>query len=112
MKATTAAILLTAMLGALPALAAPTIYAFDTVSAVEMHGSSPSIIGRKKDTGEDLTVTFIDATNGEYRYAVSRCVPLFLTAMEKPGRYFLYVTVDPAELNVQLKSCRLELKAP
>jgi hypothetical protein len=41
---------------------------------------------------------------------VSRCLPLFVTAMEKPGRYLLYVTVDAAEINVQLKSCRLEIK--
>jgi hypothetical protein len=112
MKITTAACVLTAALAASPLSAALTLYAFDTVHAVDMHGSNPGITGLAKDTLMPLTVNFVDNTNGEYRYAVSRCVPLFLTAMEKPGRYFLYVTVDPADFNVQLKGCRLELKAP
>ena len=56
------------------------------------------------------TVTFVDQTNGEYRYVVSRCVPLLLTMLEKPGRYYLNLTVDPAAANVGLVSCGLELR--
>jgi hypothetical protein len=110
MKTPAAALLLATSLGALPLGAVPTTYSFDTVTSVDMHARTPTIMGRAKDTLANLTVTFVDDTNGEYRYAVSRCVPLFITAMEKPGRYFLHVTVDPADSNVQLKSCRLELK--
>jgi hypothetical protein len=101
---------LLAILGASPLRAAPVTYAFDTVTAVEMSGTHPSVTGLAKDTLANLTVGFVDNTNISFRYVVSRCLPLFVTAMEKPGRYLLYVTVDAAEINVQLKSCRLEIK--
>lgn len=55
-------------------------------------------------------LTFVDQTNGEYRYVVSRCVPAFLTMLEKPGRYYLNLTVDPTAANVGLVSCGLELR--
>jgi hypothetical protein len=92
------------------ALAAPTTYSFDTVTAVDLDHQNPKIVGIQKDSGANLTVSFVDNTNISFRYVVSRCVPVFLTAIEKPGRYYLHVTVDPADLNVQLRSCRLELK--
>jgi hypothetical protein len=69
--------------------AVPVQYSFDTVTAVR---------------------GFIDNTNVSYRYVVNRCVPLFLLAMEKPGRYRLKITVDADHQNVQLKTCRLELR--
>ena len=72
----------------------------------------PRVTGRAKDTLADLSVAFVDMTNISYRYVVNRCLPLIITAMEKPGRYYLYLTVDSAESNVQLKSCKLELKQP
>jgi len=91
-------------------LAADTNYSFDTVTAINLHGSNPSISGIEKDTGNTLTVSFKDNTNVSYRYVVNRCVPAFLTVMEKPGRYFLHLTVDPVATSVGLKSCRIELK--
>jgi len=111
MKAFASCTLLLAILVAWPLRAAPVTYAFDTVTAVEMSESHPSVSGLAKDTLANLAVSFADMTNISYRYVVSRCLPLFVTAMEKPGRYFLYVTVDAAEPNVQLKSCRLEIKS-
>jgi hypothetical protein len=76
-----------------------------------MHASTPSLTGVLRNSTSPITVSFLDNTNGEFRYAVSRCVPLFLTMIEKPGRYFLNVTVDPAVTNVQLVSCGLELRS-
>jgi hypothetical protein len=92
------------------AQAAPTTYAFDTVTSLQLDRTQSHIIGVEKDTGINITVNFIDQTNTTFQYVVNRCVPLFWTALEKPGRYYLYVTVDPADSYVQLVSCRLEIK--
>lgn len=51
--------------------AAETSYAFDSVSRVEMHASQPSITGILRNTTQ-VTVTFVDNTNGDFRYPVSR----------------------------------------
>src|SRR4030095_6333443 len=75
------------------ALAAPTTYSFDTVTAVELDHQVPKIVGIQKDSGAPLTVSFVDNTHVSSRFVVSRCVPVFLTAIEKPGRYYLHVTV-------------------
>jgi hypothetical protein len=92
------------------AQAAPTTYAFDTVTSLQLDRTQSSIAGIEKDTGTNITVNFVDQTNAAFQYVVNRCVPLFVTALEKPGRYFLYVTVNPTEPNVQLVNCRLEIK--
>ena len=93
------------------ATAAPTTYAFDTLTRVSMHASQPSLTGVLRNATDPTTVSFIDQTNASFRHAVSRCVPLFLTMLEKPGKYFLNVTVDPADTAVQLVSCELELRS-
>ena len=42
---------------------------------------------------------------------VNRCTPVLLTMIEKPGRYYLHVTVDDdALLPIQMVECRLTLK--
>ena len=92
------------------AIAADTTYIFDTVTSVDLHRSLPRIIGIEKDTGNPLNISFADSVSISFRYAVNRCVPVFLTAIEKPGRYYLYLTIDPAKFAFQLTGCRLELK--
>lgn len=92
-------------------LAANTTYSFDTITAIKLHDSNPSITGIEKDTGNPITVSFKDSTNISFRYIVNRCVPVFLTVMEKPGRYFLHLTVDPSDSNTGLTSCKIELKS-
>ncbi len=91
-------------------IAANTTYVYDTVTSIDLHSSQPRIIGLEKDTGNPLDISFVDNTNINYRFVVNRCVPVFLTAIEKPGRYYLYLTVDPAASSVQLTGCRLEVK--
>lgn len=93
------------------AFSADTNYSFDTVTAIDLHSSNPSITGIEKDTGTPLTVEFIDVTNISFRYIVNRCVPVFLTVMEKPGKYYLHLIVDPDASAVGLKSCKIELKS-
>jgi hypothetical protein len=96
---------------AVPLSAQQTTYSFDTVKALNLGKFSSSVTGIQKDTGADLTVTFSDYNAAlAMQFPVNRCVPIFLTAIEKPGRYFLYVTVDPSDLHAQLISCQLELK--
>ena len=73
----------------LPVAAQTTTYTFGTVTAVDLDHEIPSIVGLQKDTGAPLTLAFVDRTNVSFRYVVNRCVPLFLTMMEKPGRYDL-----------------------
>lgn len=93
------------------AVAAPTTYEFDTVTGVNMHSSNPSISGVLRNSTTPTTISFVDNTNISYRYVVNRCVPIFLTMMEKPGRYYLNLTVDPALFSVQLISCELTLRS-
>jgi hypothetical protein len=93
------------------AFAAPTEYAFDTVTAIDLDADQPSVTGVLLNSSSSSTVSFVDQTNISFRYIVNRCVPLFLTAMEKPGKYILRVTVDPAVSYVQLVGCKLELKS-
>lgn len=93
------------------AYAAYTTYSFDTVTSINLHSSSPSIQGIEKDTGNEITVSFKDITNVSYRYVVNRCVPVFLTVMDKPGKYFLNLTIDPNTSSVGLKSCEIKLKS-
>jgi hypothetical protein len=93
------------------AVAAPTTYEFDTVTSISMHSSNPSITGVLRNAATPTTVSFIDITNVEYRYIVNRCVPVFLTMMEKPGRYFLNVTIEPTNSNIQLIACELKLRS-
>ena len=77
------------------ASAAETNYAFDSISRIDVHAAHPSVTGILRNTTTPVTVTFVDQTNGEYRYVVSRCVPLLLTMLEKPGRYYLISRLTP-----------------
>jgi TRAP-type mannitol/chloroaromatic compound transport system substrate-binding protein len=105
----TAAILLAVASSA--ASAAPTVYAFDSVSRIDLDTKHPSITGILRNTTTPITVSFADNTNGDFRFAVSRCVPVFLNMMDKAGRYYLNLTIDPAVIDVGLISCGLELRS-
>jgi hypothetical protein len=92
------------------ATAAPTDYAFDSVSRFELKKTEISITGILRNTTTSTTVTWLDNGNTDFSYLVSRCVPVFLTMLEKSGRYYLNLTVDPAMANFQIISCGLELR--
>lgn len=103
------------------ATAAPTTYKFDSVSrldagrtaavAIYSTGGTMSITGVLENTTTPSTLTFTDSTSPDSATTGSRCIPYFLTMMEKPGRYVLYVTIDPADTYRQFISCGLELKS-
>ena len=95
---------------AVGAQAAPTTYEFDVVTSIDMHVSLPSVTGVLKNSTAPTTISF-QYGGGDYSFGISRCVPLFLTAMEKPGRYLLTVTTEPAYAAPQLISCGLQLKS-
>ncbi len=86
-----------------------TNYSFDTVTEIDLDGYNPSISGIEKDTGNPLTVSFGNKKSIN-QYIVNRCVPVFLTAIEKPGRYYLHLIADPMNRYAGLTSCRLEVK--
>lgn len=92
------------------ALAAPTTYQFETLTEIKLDRSNPSLTGVLRNTASPITVQFLDQTNSSYRYIVNRCVPLFVTMMEKPGKYWLNLVVDPAEPNINLMSCSLQVR--
>jgi len=92
------------------AFAAPTTYEFETVTGMKLDGDVPSITGVLRNTTTPTTVPFNDHTNVSYRYVVNRCVPVFLTMMEKPGKYYLTLVVDPANTAVGLVSCSLDIR--
>ena len=95
----------------LPAMysAADTVV-FDTITHFKAANYSttntsfrPFIIGVEKDSGN--TITRVLGGSSE----LALCIPLILTAMEKPGRYYLNVTeVD----QFSQFYCMLELKTP
>jgi hypothetical protein len=84
-------------------------YVFDTLSRVDMHINNPSVTGILENTTTPVTVTIPDSVSSSFRDAFNRCVPLFLTMLEKPGRYRLHLTVEPT-LNIGIANCALELR--
>lgn len=108
-----ALVLLTASAGV---SAAPATYIFDSVSRFDIgHGqfvsvSRVSLTGILQNTATPTTVTIDDMLNSDLTYVINRCVPVFLTMMDKPGRYRLSVTTDP-DINGTFVSCGLEVKS-
>lgn len=92
------------------ALAAPATYEFETVTGMKLDGDVPAITGVLRNTTTPTTVSFNDHTSISFRYVVNRCVPVFLTMMEKPGKYYLTLVVDPANTSVGLISCSLDVR--
>jgi len=95
----------------LPAMCsiAGTSVVFDTVTSYRSaYSNAPSnISGIEKDTGDTILTTF-KHNYGDYKGAVQAiCTPLVLTAMEKPGRYYLYVALDDDN---DINYCTLQLK--
>jgi hypothetical protein len=93
------------------AVAAPTSYVFDSVSKFGLAGSQITLTGILQGESTPTTLTWADATTGDYRYAMNRCVPVLLTMIEKPGRYLLNLEIDPAEASVGILGCGLELRS-
>jgi hypothetical protein len=90
------------------AAADPTDYVFDSVSRFDLAKASISVTGVLSNTTTPTTITFADAVSA--KDAVNRCVPVFLTMIEKPGRYYLNLTIDPADTAQAIISCGLELR--
>jgi hypothetical protein len=91
------------------AMAAPTSYVFDSVSRIDLNRDRPTVTGVLQGATTPTTVEIRDDVSGDFRAPMSRCVPLLLTMMEKPGRYLLHLTVDPAT-NLGMVSCGLEIR--
>lgn len=93
------------------AMAAPTSYVFDSVSKFDFGLSQISVTGILQGDTTPTTLSWADATNGDYRFAASRCVPVLLTMIEKPGRYLFNLQIDPALVSgVATLGCGLELR--
>jgi hypothetical protein len=92
------------------AVAAPVHYVLDSVSRVEMGLARIYLTGILEGESTETNLNWADATNGDNRYAASRCLPLLLTMLEKPGRYRLLLQIDPATTFVGTLSCGLKLR--
>ncbi len=71
--------------------------------------SLSSISGIEKDTGNSVTANFSGRRESGDTVA-SICTSLVITAMEKPGRYYMLVSWIPDNFST-LSSCKLELKS-
>ena len=83
---------------------------FDTVTwfKVSASGTNSHIQGIEKNTGSFITASFQGTGLQEGKSVGSICTPLVLTVIEKPGRYYLHVTMNSIN---QLEACMLELKS-
>ena len=99
--------------------AAPVTYTFDSVSrfdsgrptvALSISYGLLSITGILQNATTPTTISFQHSA-ADYATLGSRCVPIILTMMEKPGRYLLNVTMDAADTTSQVVSCGLEIKS-
>ena len=100
------------------------IISYDTVTKVDVNSRYLSgfnvvvISGIEKNTATFRT-TILRASileGGEFRPELQRCMPVFLMAMDKPGRYFLDIGVtDQAgatdATHRYFASCTLEVKS-
>ena len=104
--------LIALLLLAIPAssFALPETYEFDSITSVMLHRSAPTVSGVLRNQATVTSVGFADNTNISFRYTLNRCVPVFLTMMEKPGKYYMVLVVDPADTNIGLISCTLQLR--
>ena len=99
--------------------AAPVTYTFDSVSrfdtgrgAANLNLDSVSVTGILQNAATPTTVSFQNVGIGDYGVYVNRCIPIVLTMIEKPGKYVLYLTIDPAQSSAsQFISCGLEVKS-
>ena len=102
--------------------AVETTYGFDTVTSIDINYGNysgtdqdqPEIIGIEKDTGDVINISFYSRENIADQYKLNRCIPIFLTAIEKPGKYYLYITLDRISYvdheRDYMTGCRLALK--
>lgn len=90
--------------------AAPVSYAFDSITAFDFARPNISLTGVLRNASSPTTVTFTDQTNSDNIQYFNRCVPVILTMLEKPGRYYLNMTVDSAAGALGIISCGLELR--
>lgn len=94
--------------------AATVTRSFDSVSSVNILNNPVGMViitGIEKDTGNPLIVEIHGKLSGlaTFRPEVQRCIPPFLMAMDKPGRYFLHITIDDAAASL-FYGCNLEVK--
>jgi hypothetical protein len=83
---------------------------FDTISKFQMLRPAPPnpgqfITGVPRNSSTPVTVQF-----GSDTQYIDQCIPLILTMMEKPGRYYLTISVDDGVLAGALRECTLELR--
>lgn len=91
-------------------VAAPTSYVFDSVSKFDLEPLRVSLTGIVQGESTATTLAWADG-NFDNKYVVSRCVPLLLTMMEKPGRYLFNLRIEPTSGGLGTLSCGLELRS-
>jgi len=81
-------------------------YEFDTVTEFKAGSPNNVITGILRNTTTYASTAFTMSTS----YSTVACIPIFLTMMEKPGRYYLTLNVDNYGTYQSLASCALTLR--
>jgi hypothetical protein len=84
-------------------------YQFDSVSAFDLQRRNVIVTGVLRNTSTVTKLSWIERDASQAQ-KIDRCTPLFLTMVEKPGRYYLNLVIDTSELHSQTASCGLELR--
>jgi hypothetical protein len=93
----------TALLG-LSVQASAATYEFDTVTAYQ-GGYVGAITGLPRNSTTPITVDFTFTSDNSMG-----CVPVFLTMLEKPGRYYLTIVRGDVGTAPPLQGCTLTLR--
>jgi hypothetical protein len=103
-----AALLLIMMMGSTAAWA--DTYVFDSLSRVDLHRTGATITGIRQNMTTPFTVEVRDEAPALPHF-LSRCIPMLMTMLEKPGRYYLHLIVTPEDTNrIAMTRCGLELR--
>jgi hypothetical protein len=105
----TAAVAALLTLAAMAAQAEEITYQFDSVSAFDLQRRNVIVKGILRNASTVTTLSWLE-NNPNLSFKIDRCTPLFLTMVEKPGRYYLNLIIDTNETSSQTASCGLELK--
>jgi len=92
------------------ALAAPVTHEFETITEINMHSYSPSLTGVLRNTTTPFTVSFYDNSGDYNKFVLSRCLPLFMAMVDKPGKFYLVFTYDPTVQSVATIGCKLQVR--
>lgn len=77
---------------------------FDTITTFSWGSGTPMITGLPRNSSTPITVPLSAGTSHNH------CIPMLLTMMEKPGRYYLTLVTSSPVTPQPLQKCALSLR--